>query len=103
MVQLNSLFVNRELKMKRTGFQFQLKNVCFFRVQYLCYLKYRKLLLFFGLTPETSSTQYCRPVRMQYVKENQQIVKAEYDLFMSTELRATPIDLFQVKHKLEVL
>ena len=38
---------------------------------------------------------------MQYAKENQQIVKAEYDFFMSTEFRATPIDLFQVKHKLE--
>ena len=38
---------------------------------------------------------------MQFAKENQQIVKEEYDFFMSTELRATTIDLFQIKHKLE--
>ena len=64
-------------------------------------LKIQETNVILWTNPKTSSTQYCRPVRMQFAKENQQIVKAEYDFFMSTELRATTIGLFQVKHKLE--
>ena len=64
-------------------------------------LKVQETNVILWTNPKTSSTQYCRPVRMQYVKENKQIVKAEYDFFMSTELSTTTIDLFHVKHKLE--
>ena len=57
-------------------------------------LKIQETNVILWTNPKTSSTQYCRPVRMQFAKENQQIVKAEYDFFMSIELRATTIDLF---------
>ena len=44
-------------------------------------LKIQETNVILWTNPKTSSTLYCRPVRMQFAKENQQIVKAEYDFF----------------------
>ena len=101
MVQLDSLFINRQLGKERLDCQYQLRSPCFFHVQNLCNLKVQETGDVLWANPKRSSTQYCCPVRMQYIKENQQVVQVKYDFFLLTELIPTTIDSFPVKHKFE--
>ena len=53
---------------------------------------------------KASSTHFCRPIRFQYVKETEEVLRAECDKFKkdSESLHPSIVNSFAVEHKIEI-